>query len=223
MSSPLDRSSDNPRQRHKADIRVDTVNTLSARQTVPAALLITCKEPRTKIRNQSLRGHAVPIPPDHELVLDTHANPTAPEEEPAYGSRQQEEGPPARALSPPPTHLNSPGGGQATAREPTRQTTRPQALSTRHSKIASDEGARRAQGGTRTGCLPLYIRHSPENIPNPAQSGTRTTEPGCAHCAHRFCEYFLSQDPSVATVPPDVENRTPPPAFTPPTVTTFPG
>src|SRR5687768_8809042 len=62
--------------------------------------------------------HVVPAPQIHELVLDTHANPTAPEEEPAYTSRQQAEGPPARALSLPPTHLNRHRGGQAKDREP---------------------------------------------------------------------------------------------------------
>ncbi|WP_306918360.1 MULTISPECIES: transposase family protein [unclassified Arthrobacter] len=41
----------------------------------PETLLITREEPRAKIRSQSLRGHVVPITPDHELVLDTHAQP----------------------------------------------------------------------------------------------------------------------------------------------------
>ena len=73
MSSPLHLLSDNPRQRHKADVSVDTVNTLPGTTNCPAALFIMLGEPRTKIRKQSLRGHAVPITPDHELVLDTHA------------------------------------------------------------------------------------------------------------------------------------------------------
>jgi hypothetical protein len=33
----------------------------------------------------------------------------------------------------------------------------------------------RARGGTRTGFQALNFRHSPENLRNPAQSGTSTT------------------------------------------------
>lgn len=33
----------------------------------------------------------------------------------------------------------------------------------------------RARGGTRTALQPLNIRHSPENLRNPARSGTSTT------------------------------------------------
>jgi hypothetical protein len=49
---------------------------------------------------------------------------------------------------------------------------------------------------------PLKIRHSPENLPNPAQSGTRTTESGAQgmHIVHtRFCELLML---CPATVPP---------------------
>ncbi|VXB52550.1 hypothetical protein ARTHRO8AJ_290019 [Arthrobacter sp. 8AJ] len=71
-------------------------------------------------------------------------------EEPYDPIKQHAEGPPARVLDPPPTHLHTARGGQATARDPTRQATRPQALYTRQSKIAPDEAICRARGGTRT-------------------------------------------------------------------------
>ena len=48
-------------------------------------------------------------------------------------------------------------------------------LSTTRGPQAPEQGKHCARGGTRTGFQPLNIRHSPENLRNPAQSGTSTT------------------------------------------------
>src|SRR5687767_508509 len=50
--------------------------------------------------------HVVRAPQSHELVLDTHANPTEPERGSAKPHPRQAERPPARALILIPTHLN---------------------------------------------------------------------------------------------------------------------
>ena len=100
--------------------------------------------------HQSRQGHVAPATPNHEQVLTPRPTRQDRKEQPHESNPQQAEGPPARALNPHPTHLNRPPRQPGQGREPAVRATRPQALSTRQSKIASDEGKHCARGGTRT-------------------------------------------------------------------------
>lgn len=117
-----------------------------------------------------------PLPRPMNRCRPTRAYPTDSKRGKAGTQRQQAEGPSARVQDPPPTHLNRPCGGQATARDPTRQATRTQALYTRQSKIAPDEGKPCARGGTRTTYPPLKAMRTRDNRRNPEQSGRSTAQ-----------------------------------------------
>ena len=61
---------------------------------------------------------------------------------------------------------------------------------------APEQGKHCARGGTRTGRQPLKIRHSPENLPNRADSDVGTTESeaqGVDTVHTLFCENFEPQ------------------------------
>jgi hypothetical protein len=73
--------------------------------------------------------------------------------------------------------------------------------------------------------LPLKIRHSPKNIPNPAQSDAGTTEseaPGVDTVHTLFSEHLATTSHRRVTVLSVLEYLYTPTAATPPAVTTFP-
>lgn len=157
--------------RQKTDVSVDSVKTLFGTTKCLAARLITREEPRTKVLNQNRRGHVVPVNPDHELVLDTHVQPTEPERGAAQTQPQQAEGPPARDLNPPPHNLTTP---RATAPTPERKLPRPGGID------AGDEVF--VPGAGPPSCTP-----SPNPADGPPSQNDAQTQKAAKTQHHHYC------------------------------------
>jgi len=71
-------------------------------------------------------------------------------------------------------------------------------------KNPSEEGSKRARGGTRTGFRPLSFRHSPASLRNSAESGNSTTrsEAQGVHIVHTpaFAQFGVPNQAAPAPV-----------------------